>query len=147
VSTTDPLAEAAGKLGLSEYQVRELRRAIAERDAAYRNAMQAEVAETEDGTPHVKDVVDEELIALADEVFGLRLKGALSAEQEADWNSRGFAKTFAGTKPTPRVDTLGLHSGPLRIRFVQTGDKTNAGDGEGRVGRLPFRLRPPASSR
>jgi hypothetical protein len=95
---------AAKELRADEWFERELRRVVAERDAAYSNAVAAVVEEI-DGRAVVVDRPNPDDLDRADEIFEASMRGLLDDTQRKRWEKREMSTWFAEPRPTEKRRT------------------------------------------
>lgn len=88
--------KAQDELHLSDAQVDALKRAVADRDAAIKEAMKVETSNENGGTVLRFSSMDPAKAATANQDFERRVNDTLDADQEKTWKESGYDHAFGG---------------------------------------------------
>lgn len=97
--------KARDEIGLADYQVDSLKQAIADRDAAMKDAMITDTRTTDGGAMLTFSRVDHEKARAARQDYDRRIAETLNDQQRKDWKAGGYDNAFGGAGP------MGIGSG------------------------------------
>ena len=114
----DRWQKAKDDLGLTWNQVEEMKKAVADRDAAMKDAMASEKKTSPAGGTITIQRPDEGKMAHASADYHDHVKAALNEDQRKSWQSKGYDHAF-GSSP------FGAMGGAMAISFTTTSDTSS----------------------